>query len=76
MAVEVGHGSGLDAGNGETETDHAGTVVGSENVATDFTDHHQEAQGEQFEIGKAPDLTLKIHNPFEFVEVKELPDLY
>ena len=76
MGVQVGEGAGFDAGDGEAEADHAGTVVGAEDVAADFADDDEEAQGEQFEIGKAPDFALEGDDGFELVEMEELAELY
>src|SRR6185503_17230548 len=74
VAVEIRPAGGLDAGDGEAEADHFGTVIGAEDVPAYLADDDQKAEREQLDVIEAPDRLLEMEDVFEFVEREQLPD--
>ncbi len=65
VAVQVRRRTGLDAGDGEAESDQAVAVVSAENVAAHFVEHHQKSHGQQVDRIEAPDLFLQLDHAGE-----------
>ena len=65
--MQVTFRSGLQAGDGEAETDHSFAIERAERLASDLGSDDEQTDREKFDVGEAPDFPLQLDRFLELL---------